>query len=103
MWTTSISLGTRFTSKKNDSGVGTEATKSLVIYKQDTNEVRKGYFVEVATTKELMAKGLMGRNKLDDDGFEIQTREERKKKQEKTLIHLSLFSFTSEWICRGQQ
>lgn len=45
-------------------------TQSLVIYKQNTDEVRKGYFVEVAKTREAMAKGLMGRRNLDKDaGF----------------------------------
>ncbi len=55
--------------KKNDS-VSENATQSLVIYKQNTDEVRKGYFVEVAKTREAMAKGLMGRRTLDEDaGF----------------------------------
>lgn len=46
------------------------STESLVIYKQNSAEVRKGYFVEVAQTREAMAKGLMGRNNLDKDaGF----------------------------------
>lgn len=45
-------------------------TESLIIYKQQTPEVRKGYFTEIADTRESMAKGLMGRNHLDDDaGF----------------------------------
>ena len=49
-----------------DNGTG----KSLVIYKQSSNDVRKGYFVEVAQTRETMAKGLMGRRSLDKDaGF----------------------------------
>lgn len=42
-------------------------TESLVIYKQSSSEVRKGYFVEVAHSREEMAKGLMGRNNLDKD------------------------------------
>lgn len=45
-------------------------TQSLIIYQQNSADVRKGYFVEVANTREAMAKGLMGRSKLDkDSGF----------------------------------
>ncbi len=57
--------------KKSDSVTSSgNPTKSLVIYKQNTNEVKKGYFVEVADNRQEMAKGLMGRNKLDTDaGF----------------------------------
>lgn len=45
-------------------------TETLIIYEQNTSDVRKGYFVEVAQTREAMAKGLMGRNSLDKDaGF----------------------------------
>ena len=55
--------------KSSDTAVKNSG-KSLVIYKQNTNDVRKGYFVEVADTREAMAKGLMGRNSLDKDaGF----------------------------------
>ena len=57
--------------KKSDNASSSgNPTKSLVIYKQNTNEVKKGYFVEVADNRQEMAKGLMGRNKLDADaGF----------------------------------
>ena len=56
--------------EKSDKAEVKNTTKSLVIYKQDTNEAIKGFFVEVAETREEMAKGLMGRNKLDiDSGY----------------------------------
>lgn len=56
--------------EKDENAVPTNNTQSLIIYKQDTSDVRKGFFVEVAETREAMAKGLMGRSKLDiDSGF----------------------------------
>jgi len=56
--------------EKDENAAQTNNTQSLIIYKQDTSEVRKGFFVEVAETREAMAKGLMGRNKLDiDSGY----------------------------------
>lgn len=56
--------------KQDDTSAKGKNTASLVIYKQNLPEVRKGYFVEVAKTREEMAKGLMGRNNLDkDSGF----------------------------------
>ena len=53
--------------EKSNTPKSQNETKSMVIYKQNTDEVRKGYFVEVASTREEMAKGLMGRNRLDAD------------------------------------
>lgn len=56
--------------EKNENATQHGETQSLIIYKQNSAEVRKGFFVEVAETRENMAKGLMGRNKLDvDSGY----------------------------------
>ena len=62
-----LSLTSSCSDEKSDTAEKRLNTESLIIYKKSSSEVRKGYFVEVAHSREEMAKGLMGRNHLDKD------------------------------------
>ena len=90
-----LSLTSSCSDEKSDTAEKRLNTESLIIYKKSSSEVRKGYFVEVAHSREEMAKGLMGRNHLDKHGRQLPA---RTRSQSRSAVSTRLHAYRQE--CR---